>query len=395
MPGTIEIVIGPNGFGKTTYLEATKKELEQSGVSPNDILYLPSEIKLLDEVKDTTENSTTMEYIVSELIQTPDFIQKRQELFEEVDRAITANTASMNKVCDEVLGHNGQTRTKDFISSNSKIFIKSIVSICQDDVKRKMGSGQRMHLLLRLVERSSKSHIFLDEPEKYSHPSMLNETARIINKLVECGKSVHLATHSPKLLAMLDFDLADLRVINDDTHERKPIPFSKAVEMGKKVNVGSLPTRNKRYYVSEASVKDCLARRHKREFLEALFSKRVYLCEGVNDVAFVNFALWELGGYFDDYTILSTWGKYNTPAFFALLDGLGVEVVILFDRDDETRPEIHAINEVIRSLGANKLIEFDLNIEKEFGFTGPKQDTLGFIEHLESQGSLDEKYRLV
>lgn len=189
MAGTIRVVIGPNGYGKTTYLSDASKKLADAGES---ILMVPSEIKLLDEVKDTVDTSQTMEFLLSEILETPAFVEKREALYAEADKAIASSLPEMNQMLEEVLSLNGSERTKDFIAPNPKRTIKSLVSIGQDDIKKKMGSGQRMQLLLKLAAKSSKDHIFLDEPEKYSYPSLLNGTAKAINELVDGGKTFAL-----------------------------------------------------------------------------------------------------------------------------------------------------------------------------------------------------------
>ena len=254
--GDITIVIGPNGFGKTTYLNDEAKRQEAAGRST---LFLPSEIKLLDEVRDTVDTSQTMEFLLSEIIETPDFAAKRKSLFDEADKLIAANVGTMNRIVEDILSLNGSSLGKDFISSNPKRTIKNLVSIAQDDVKKKMGSGQRMQLLLKLVSQSSKECIFLDEPEKYSHPSLLNGTAKAINELVAQGKSVFIATHSPKLVSMIELQLSDISVINDASHSPKSIPFQDAVsEAAAILAVGSMENKFKRYYVSGASLMDCI-----------------------------------------------------------------------------------------------------------------------------------------
>ena len=70
MPGKLTILIGPNGYGKTTRLEEIKKGLATNGKS---VFSIPSEILLLDEIKDTKDTSQTMEYLLTELIQTPKY----------------------------------------------------------------------------------------------------------------------------------------------------------------------------------------------------------------------------------------------------------------------------------------------------------------------------------
>ena len=293
--GEIRIVIGPNGYGKTRYLEDEKKSLEKAGES---VFFIPSEIKLMDEVKDTVDTSQTMEFLLSELLETPEYQAKRDALFDEVDSIILSNTGLMNGILEEVLVLDGSTRTGDFIVSNSKRTIKNIIGINQDDIKKKMGSGQRMHLLLKLASHSSRNYIFLDEPEKYSHPSLLNQTAKAINDLVLRGKHVYVATHSPKLVSMLQVDFTQIFVINDASHTLKQIPFDDAIsETSQLFNLGSLESKSKRYYSSASSLRECIQNRHSRAFIEALFAKRVYLCEGANDELLVNAAVRQFGGY--------------------------------------------------------------------------------------------------
>lgn len=382
--GEISIVIGPNGFGKTTFLNNEAKRQEAASRS---VLFLPSEIKLLDEVKDAVDTSQTMEFLLSEIIETPDFVAKRQSLFDEADALIASNVGAMNKIVQDILSLNGSSLGKDFISSNPKRVVKNLVSIAQDDVKKKMGSGQRMQLLLKLASISSKECIFLDEPEKYSHPSLLNGTAQAINELVAKGKSVFIATHSPKLVSMLKIKLSDIKVINDVSHNPKDIPFDEAVSEAKKLlHVGSMEDKFKRYYTSGNSLMECIQKRHNRMFIEALFAKKVYLCEGANDEIFVNASLQVNGGYYDDYCIFKAWGKTNLVVFEKLFTKLGIPVTVLFDVDDETKPKHKMTNDAIRSLsGECKLVEFDPNVEEANGYSlSKKSDALGFIDHLES-----------
>ncbi|WP_165043608.1 hypothetical protein [Adlercreutzia sp. ZJ138] len=120
--GSIRIVIGPNGYGKTTYLNEEKARREEAGET---IFFIPSEIKLLDEVKDTVDSSQTMEFLLTELLETPEYLAKRDALFEEADRIIEGNVCRMNLLLEEILLLNGSTRSKDFIAPNSKRVVKT------------------------------------------------------------------------------------------------------------------------------------------------------------------------------------------------------------------------------------------------------------------------------
>ena len=252
-----------------------------------------------------------------------------------------------------------------------------------------------MQLLLKLAANSNRKNIFLDEPEKYSHPSLLNSTALAVNSLIAKGKNVYIATHSPKLISMIDVDYEDIYLINDSSHALKEIPFDQAVaDTAKLFNLGSMKAQNKRYYASGSSLSDSIKKRHNRQFIEALFSKRVYLCEGANDEILINAALQQLGGYFDDYAIFKVWGKVNLPVFAQLFSLLGINVVVLFDKDDENKKFHKEANDAIRSLsGSIVSLEQDPNIEKAVGYTGKKEDALIFMDYLESS-SIDSRFDL-
>ena len=150
----LRIVIGPNGHGKTTYLNQERETLEKAGES---VFFIPSEIKLLDEVKDTVDTSQTMEYLLTELLTTPGFISKRDALFDEADSIIRDNLPALNTILEDVLSLNGEVRSSDFISPNKKRTVKNLVSISQDDIKRKWEAVREcssfLSLQLTAIER--------------------------------------------------------------------------------------------------------------------------------------------------------------------------------------------------------------------------------------------------
>ncbi len=125
--GEIVVVIGPNGYGKTTYLDNLKKSLEKKG---ENVLFIPSEIKLLDEMKDTVDTSQAMEFLLQEILETPEYVAKRESLFAEADKIISDSLSLMNGILDEVLDINDSVRTVDFIAPNpKKRTVKNIVNV--------------------------------------------------------------------------------------------------------------------------------------------------------------------------------------------------------------------------------------------------------------------------
>ena len=390
----IKAYIGPNGYGKTTKLNETIKMLKNSGISEADILFLESEILLSDEVKDSKDETKTMEYILSELLETPNIITLKSQLQTEINNTIGANQANVNSIIDSILNINGQTRTKNFISPNSKgLKYKQVVTIDNKEFLDKTGSGQRMQLLWSWVKNSNKKYIFLDEPEKYSHPSLLNVTAKLIMDLSKLGKDIYIATHSPKLLSMLNLELQNIYVINDSTHYCKNIDISGTIsELKTILPVANFTNKYSNYYET-ITCSEIIKTIHYKDFLECLFSNRVYLCEGVNDKLFLFKYLQDNGEFFDDYVIMSTFGKYPMPLFLNLFKKLGIHVSCVFDEDDETK-NYHKITNDYISSNASSFYKFNTTIESELGYTDDKNDSMKFYDYISGKTFLKTTYKI-
>lgn len=377
----LEVYIGPNGYGKTKRLESIKQNLITNGVNSNEILFLESELLLMDEVKDTKDSTKTMEYILTELLSTQAIEIARQGFESAIDSEITNNIPRMNTILDDILRLNGQTRNqnKNFIDVRPTKEYKKLVTINSDDIKNKMGSGQRMQLILELVKSSTKNYIFIDEPEKYSHPSMLNQTAKLIEDLAQ-NKNVYIATHSPKLLSMMDIDLDKIYVINDITHQPKSLNIASIIADLQQVNISNFPNKCKTYY-EEGRFKENIRELHYRDFLEALFAKKVYICEGVNDELFIKKLLQNKNLYYEDYAIFKTYGKYQMLVFAKIFENINTDIHVFFDNDSNTNTSDMIINPSLSNFNHYK---FKNNLEEEIGYTGRKDDTVKFIEFLDN-----------
>lgn len=379
----LEVYIGPNGYGKTTKLQEIMKELiDNHGIQERDIIFFESELLLLNEMKDTTESTKSMEYILSELIETTPVINARSNFENAVDMEVSNNINSVNMIVDQILQINGQNRTHDFIQISNKKVYKYLVKINQNDVKSKMGSGQRMQLLLELTCRSTKTHVFLDEPEKYSHPSLLHKTSELINNLA-VTKNVYIASHSPKLLSMIDIDLDNIKILNDDTYVEKQIDFAGAISKftAHKSLLSTIPDAAKSYsYFDVISLKDSIKKLHYREFLESIFSKNVYIIEGVNDELFIKKMLQDNGKFFLDYAIFNSYGKHHMMLFAEIFQSMSISTHVYFDKDNNS-PLHQSSNNQLSSYNHYMFLN---NLEHEFGYTGHKYNTVDFISFLTS-----------
>ena len=387
-----KIFIGPNGYGKTYELERIKKSLFDEDNDRKDIIMLGSELVFADEMKDTVNNSFLMDYIITELLVDDELINLQKQFENKLDTLIKDNSDMYNELMDETLDLNSHKRTKDVIAPQKTREYKKLVKINADDLKASMGSGQKLHFLLKLIKKSNKRYIFLDEPENHSHPSMLNITANLINKLSET-KDVYIATHSPELLNMLNIDFNNSYIFNDpECKGPKTIDFKKAANaLPSNINIENLYSNSKTYY-DEEKLKNNILDIHKKEFMSALFSNKVYIVEGINDQLFLKKVLNSAGKQFEQYSIFPCYGKPHYFPFIEIFKDLGIDVVLLFD-EDKTSDETN--NKINTELQKNKHYMFSEILEKEIGYNGDKGNLSKFLDYLTSYNGYEKYFSIV
>lgn len=389
----LTIYIGPNGFGKTTQLEKDYEELIKNGILKNKIIKLNAEIIFSDEMKDSVNKSFMLDYIVSELLETDEIVKARNNYEKLVDNQILENKSLYNESIEEVLLMNNMKREKEVLSINQSKEFKKLVSINSNEVKNKMGSGQRLQFLLSLIKKSNKDYIFLDEPENHTHPSLLHNTAKLINELSK-NKNVTIATHSPELLSMLDFSFDNLYIFNDPKFgEPKKIDFNCLKKVTEKINIGSFNDKSKTYYDPD-HLKKNIIELHKKEFLNCLFSKKVYIIEGLNDELFLKKALVAYNKQYEQYSIFCCYGKPHFLPFIEIFENINIIVVPIFDKDNNKISEDN--NKIINNILMKKdtYIVFCPNVEEEIGYTGAKFDSIKFLTALDNY-NFESKYKEV
>lgn len=138
----LKIFIGPNGFGKTWRLFKIKEKLDKEK-SDNSII-LNSELKFDEEVKDTANSSMLMEYIITEILSNDQTQKAKAEWEDAVDKSITENTEKLNKKIEYALSFNNKSKTKNLLELRTDKDYKKLVKINNDDIKKSMGSGQKL-----------------------------------------------------------------------------------------------------------------------------------------------------------------------------------------------------------------------------------------------------------
>ena len=389
MPGKLTIYIGPNGYGKTKKLDAKYGSMRSSSI------FLKSEILLTNELK-PLNNSTSTEYFLDELFNNNNLNNAKIQLLEEGRKSVDSKKGKIKKVVDNILKLNESTTKSNLIEFEGKLSLKDMFTI-DTKILDLMGSGQKMLLLLDLVLDFDKDNIFLDEPEKYMQPNLLKILAYKLNTLLKSGKNIFIATHSPKLLSFLDLRINDIEIMNEKQKEEdwltKKIDLQMVINL--LVNNKSIKERiieskeddkiinskTKSYYNLELIEKNII-NNHKYDFFNALFAKKIIICEGLNDEIFLNW----LGNdsKFDDYSIFKTFGKGIMPVFLEIFKQVSKNVICIFDKDNENDNTHKVLNHYLIENSIKNSLIFNKNLESELGYKGEKYDFLNFISFLEN-----------
>ncbi|KAF0851500.1 MAG: AAA family ATPase [Spiroplasma poulsonii] len=283
--GTLNIYVGPNGCGKSYLLEQEKKEQENS-------ILIPTEIVWENDFKESTKNNTTsMDIIINELL--------LPSLTEEINTFNNVVNAKASEINSKLKDKNIISNIKRYIpilktdnliknDTNYKITLSKLLNLDTTLIKE-MSSGMGTYLIINLLKLSNKTDIYIDEPEKFCHPSLITIIAKEINKLVANGKNITITTHSPKLIKELNWDFDNLFIIN--THNKdlekqkinlnieKIVNNSEIKNLSKLLKDNGSPDQGYKiigeYLSSEEKLKKYLQLRRKN-FIDMFFAKNIY-----------------------------------------------------------------------------------------------------------------------
>lgn len=387
MPGKLTIYIGPNGYGKTKKLNAKYESMKSSSI------FLKSEILLTNELK-PLNNSTSTEYFLDELFNNNNLNNAKIQLLEEGRKSVDSKKEKIKKIVDNILKLNESATKSNLIEFENKLSLKEMFTV---DIKilDLIGSGQKMLLLLDLVLDFDKDNIFLDEPEKYMQPNLLKILACKLNNLLKSGKNIFIVTHSPKLLSFLDLKIDDIEIMNEKQKEDEKEWPTKKIDLQMAINLlindksikeriiesKEINSKTKSYYNLKLIEKNII-NNHKYDFFNALFAKKIIICEGLNDEIFLNW----LGNNskFDDYSIFKTFGKGIMPVFLEIFKQVSKNVICIFDKDNENDNTHKVLNQYLVENSVKNSLIFNKNLESELAYKGEKYDFLNFIYFLEN-----------
>ncbi|PTB87216.1 hypothetical protein C9975_06340 [Thalassospira xiamenensis] len=228
----------------------------------------------------------------------------------------------------------------------------------------------RQHWLARKSEGAPRSLIVgFEEPEIYLHPSAANQMRSTIYELSGVGSQIVATTHSPFLI---DLSKQPRQVLNRMV----------AREDGVVVEAFNVSDR---YQELEASDKDHLKMILKIDdyVSRVFFTSKVVIVEGDTEDVVIREALRRLAlshreAYLRivrDFEVVKARGKASIISFVRYLKALGVDLVVIHDRDGGT-PGAEKFNQPIADAVGDptKVIQLHECLEDELGIATPSSE---------------------
>jgi predicted ATP-dependent endonuclease of OLD family len=185
-----------------------------------------------------------------------------------------------------------------------------------------------LETLLELSDKEKNFILLIEEPESYLHVHLKRYFSHVLRKLAKKGHQVVFTTHSP--------EFADL---------------SEPYEVIR-VTLGSGEETCVHQVTSSVALDFEKAKRKLRRLgnEELLFASHVFLTEGQDDQALVEWLLEERGVDQDanSISVIQCDGVENLPDYIGLCATLGIDFYVIHDEDDITNKSIQDRNAKIR-----------------------------------------------
>jgi len=330
-------LVGANSQGKTHELIElnTDKEIK------NSVIYVDSETKPDENMKNSTDSTTLIDWI-TQLI--------------GIDK--------LNNVLDEIINDLDIDNTLNGISISVEKSANSYKGLLKFDTKTKNnkftnpGSGEKSLGQLIMIENILKSKkstkykwLLLDEPESYLHPSLYPLIARTLNNISEHGIKVVIATHSPEILKYFIEDLSEVvRMKNGEIYPLNTDDYY--TNLTSQINIYNDTSLMMDSY---KRIKDMTSNYFqsiiKEDIIRSVFADIVILGEGIAEDEIFKFFIKKYPDFYYENNIntIVIYGKCFIPWYLAIYKEIGINTLSIYDCDeDKNHQDKHkAINKLI------------------------------------------------
>ena len=271
MSNNLKVLVGANGSGKTFNLNKRLREVNCGLLITED--GMPQFNKDIKKVN-------------------IDYNEKKYVYIDEENRGRKGHRDIQNEENEE-------------ISTASQNVIKYVTDIMKrlKTIINKSKGQEKLNNMLNIFLQYNLNHIrhiFLDEPENYFDEDYLKIIGRVINILLENNYCVEVATHSSRLLKILEIDIDNILLVNN--HNIKTVSTQNIISLYRDVadeikNVAEESRVNdnpgilyKLNLVNNTDLLNSFIEQNLKseEFYRCLFCKKILIVEGDSDAMALN-----------------------------------------------------------------------------------------------------------
>ncbi len=352
-------LVGKNASFKTKLLEEiNKKLLDKKDVN---ILFLKAETTFANEIKEKTSD---IQFIGEIRRFINGFFSKKMII---KDKELIHNIKDTNIFLNDLVNYGLKNKDEYFkneilsafkIDDNLKNNIINIEFITNEKILLKI-SGQGMYSLLKfcsiIIEKcfqnndynkTVKTILIIDEPEKYCHKSLIKKISNILFKLFNLNVFVIFSSHSDFLVneIILRFRKEgneNFFLFNHNYPNNNDANIIEIVDFISKLNNYNFSNKVK-----------SISRREQKIIVSSFFDENIILVEGLKDYEFASYII--QNNEFDSYyfSIYDCEGKENVKKMKQIISDLNKEknIFCFVDRDEDEPIEDNNFYEFVPNL---------------------------------------------
>lgn len=350
-------LVGANSQGKSYIISK-----EVKSVKDKKVIYITNEVKADENLKNSSDSSTLIEWL-NTLLDNTKAKKALQNEINKVDLSSINNNSFLN-----ISLQNNLESYKGIISAE----------IETDSNKwKKPGSGERFLGQLLLISKilednmdNTYKYLVIDEPEQHLHPSLYIKIAKILNKISHQGIVVIIATHSPIITQYFIEDTNEIVMVSNG--EMKQLK-SKDEYIKLAINCDCYTDdvyKFKDYSNIEGKFNLYFDNFVMPAIIKSLFCKCIMLGEGAVEKKIFELYINKYVSNMEknDITYYITDGKPFIPIYLNIFRELGIKTLTIFDEDIEKQSIHKCTNDTIIDLSDDVLV-FKPNIETSLGIS--------------------------
>lgn len=196
-----KVIVGVNSTGKSEYL------INMFNIDENSKkLLVPTEVLLDEEVKSSNKIKGT--FVIDNILPI---------IYEKIDIDMNEKKENLKSEISTAIGSVDNSIVKKFKFNDTWNYDKMLENTIKEEFKT-LGSGDKNKYILEMLNELDiyGYNLYIDEPEKFAHPTLQIEIASIINKLA-VRNEIFLVTHSPLIVKHLEIErLSDIFIFKDN-----------------------------------------------------------------------------------------------------------------------------------------------------------------------------------